>query len=320
MSVATLAVSVLGSVLPGTRSNRLLILIYHRVHAHADAMFPRELTAQRFDWQMELLRKHCAPLSLREGVSRLRAGSLPSRAVAVTFDDGYADNALVALPILKKHEVPATFFVSTGFLDGGCMWNDILIESLRRTSGVSVDLSALGLGVEALGSAAQKGELAGRALRAVKHLHPQERLRRVSELSQSLAVALPRDLMMTTLQVRELAAAGMEIGAHTVDHPILRSLSLEEAREEIAGGRAVLERIVGEPVTSFAYPNGRPGDDYTGRDRDLVESMGFEQAVSTTRGAAHEKSDFYQLPRFTPWDRSPHRWLGRLLLAFGEKR
>jgi len=318
MSVATRAVSLLGRALPGTHANRLLILIYHRVHAQTDAMFPRELTAQRFDWQMELLRRHCAPVSLREGVSRLRAGSLPSRAVAVTFDDGYADNALVALPILMRYRIPATFFVSTGFLDGGCMWNDILIESLRRASGVSVDLSALGLGVETLGSVEQKGELAGSALRAVKHLHPQERLRRVSELSQSLAVALPRDLMMTTHQIRVLAAAGMEIGAHTIDHPILRSLSLAEAREEIAGGRAALEKIVGHAVTSFAYPNGRPGVDYTDRDRELVESLGFELAVSTTRGVSHQQSDIYQLPRFTPWDRSPERWLGRLLLAFGE--
>jgi peptidoglycan/xylan/chitin deacetylase (PgdA/CDA1 family) len=310
----------LGSVLPGTHANRLLILIYHRVHAQADAMFPRELTAQRFDWQMELLRRHCAPVSLREGVSRLRAGSLPSRAVAVTFDDGYADNALVALPILTRHRIPATFFVASGFLDGGCMWNDILIETLRRTSGVSVDLSALGLGVETLASAVQKGDLAARTLRAIKHLHPQERLRRVTELSASLAVVLPRDLMMTTQQIRVLAAAGMEIGAHTVDHPILRSLSLAEAREEIAGGRAALEKVVGHAVTSFAYPNGRPGDDYTDRDRGLVESMGFELAVSTTRGVAHQQSDIYQLPRFTPWDRSPDRWLGRLLLAFGDKR
>lgn len=320
MPFATQVVSALGLALPGTRAGRLLILIYHRVHAQPDTMFPREVTADRFDWQMKLLNTHCAPVSLGDGVDRMRRGTLPARAVVVTFDDGYADNLTVAVPILQKHMVPATFFVSTGFLDGGRMWNDTVVETIRRAHGPDIDLSPLGLSREPLGPEATRGPIAGRALVAIKHLHPVERLERVQCLVESVATDLPGNLMMTSQQVRQVAASGMEVGGHTVNHPILRALSEEEARAEIDGGRQALQRIVGSPVESFAYPNGRYGDDYTLRDRDLVASLGFLRAVATTRGAAHARSDIFQLPRFTPWDRTPQRWLARLLLAFGDAK
>ena len=110
----------------------------------------------------------------------------------------------------------------------------------------------------------------------------------------------------------------MEVGAHTISHPILLTLPDEAARGEIEGSRQALQKITGREIRAFAYPNGKPGEDYTRRDRDLVESLGFETAPSTTWGAATAASDRFQLPRFTPWDRSPERWLARLLLGFGK--
>jgi peptidoglycan/xylan/chitin deacetylase (PgdA/CDA1 family) len=320
MSVLTSTVSLLGHALPATRASRLLILIYHRVPERPDAMFQLEICAERFDWQMALLRRHCHPIGLGEGVRRLREGTLPPRAVAVTFDDGYADNATVALPILQHYAVPATFFVATAFLDGGRMWNDTVIETVRRADGHELDLRGLGLEIEALGDAAARGTLAQKILRTVKHLHPAERLAKVEALREQIGAPLPDDLMMTTAQVCRLAEAGMEVGAHTVNHPILRTLPDEQATAEIRDNRARLEQITGRAVTAFAYPNGRPGDDYTRRDRDLVESLGFDHAVSTTLGAATAQSDLFQLPRFGAWDRTPERWLARLLLAFRRAR
>lgn len=316
MSLLTATVSAIGRVLPGTHSSRLLILIYHRVHPRPDPMFPGEVDAERFDQQMALLRRHCRPMPLAEGVEGLKRHQLPPRAVAVTFDDGYADNATVALPILQGHGVPATFFVATGFLDGGRMWNDTIIESVRRASGDSLDLAPVGLGVEPLGPEATRGALAERIIRSVKHLLPSERSQKVEALRDAIGQPLPDDLMMSSRQVRSLAEAGMEVGAHTINHPILRSLSVDDARREIDGSRAELERITGRPVKAFAYPNGRPGEDYTQRDRDIVESLGFSYAPATRWGVASSSTDRYQLPRFTPWDRSPARWLARLLLQF----
>jgi peptidoglycan/xylan/chitin deacetylase (PgdA/CDA1 family) len=236
--------------------------------------------------------------------------------VAVTFDDGYADNATVALPILLRYGIVATFFVAPGFLDGGRMWNDSIIESVRRASGSTIDLAEYGLGSVPLGADASRGALAESVIRSVKHLPPDQRRRQVERLCESVGADLPTDLMMTSDQVRRLTEAGMEIGAHTMTHPILRTLGAQNAAEEIDGSRVALEAITGRAVRAFAYPNGRPGEDYTERDRDLVASLGFKYAPSTRWGAATRESDVFQLPRFTPWDRTPARWLMRLLLAF----
>jgi peptidoglycan/xylan/chitin deacetylase (PgdA/CDA1 family) len=313
MSVITSTISTLARALPATRANRLLILIYHRVHPRPDPMFPGEVDAERFDWQMALLRRYCNPMSLAEAVEGLTRGQLPPRAVAITFDDGYADNVSVALPILEKHGLTSTFFIATGFLDGGRMWNDSIIESVRAADGDMLDATEIGLGEWNILTPAARGVATEGIIKAVKHLPPQARQDTVSRLCELVDKPLPANLMMSSAQVGQLAEAGMEVGAHTVTHPILKNLTDQQAKDEIAGSRHRLETIVGAPVQAFAYPNGRPGEDYTERDRAIVESMGFAYAPSTRQGAASNQSDRYQLPRFTPWDRLPERWLGRLL-------
>jgi peptidoglycan/xylan/chitin deacetylase (PgdA/CDA1 family) len=198
------------------------------------------------------------------------------------------------------------------------MWNDSIIEAVRRAPVGSLDLTDFGHGVVSLGAEAARGRVVEAIISKVKHLAPQIRLDHVNQLCSRIGVDLPVDLMMTTDQVRLLANAGQEIGAHTMTHPILKTLSDEEARNEIQLSRRALERITGRPVLAFAFPNGRPGDDYTRRDRDLVRELGFEFAASTMPGAACSHSDTYQLPRFTPWDQQPWRWLMRLLWMFGK--
>lgn len=304
------------SLVPATRAGRLVVLIYHRVRPVRDEMFPDEVETGVFREQMRLLRDHVTPLPLREAIVKLGKGTLPSRACAVTFDDGYADNAKIALPILKECGVPATFFVATGFLDGGRMWNDSVIEAIRRAPAGTLDLSRLGMSIHQLAGPDSRRAAALALIRTIKHLPLDERQSKVDGLCELLQLELPNDLMMTGAQVRELADAGMEIGGHTVHHPVLRTLDDVQAREEIVRNRAELERIIGAPVAGFAYPNGRPKQDYTQRDRELVEALGFEYAVSTARGCAHRASDPFQLPRFTPWDRTPARWLARLLLEY----
>lgn len=118
---------------------------------------------------------------------------------------------------------------------------------------------------------------------------------------------------MSSDQVRALHRAGMQIGAHTVNHPILARLGRDEAMREIGDSKRRLESITGAPVTLFAYPNGRPGDDYDDASVALVREAGFEAAFSTTWGAARLVSDRFQLPRFTPWDRGRGRFGLRLL-------
>lgn len=293
---------------------RLSILIFHRVLAQPDPLFPGEMDAVRFDRLCAYLARDYRVLTLGRAVVLREQRRLPSRALCVTFDDGYADNATVALPILRRHGLVATFFVSTGFLDGGRMWNDTVIEALRCTVQQEIELVALGLGRWPLRGLAERRLAIDGVLPRIKYLPLDAR----EVLLRALVAAagsppLADDLMMSSDQVLALANAGMEIGGHTVRHPILTELPDEQAMAEIREGRERLQHITGGDVTTFAYPNGGPDRDYDHRHVAMVRALGFRAAVSTAIGVAAPDADPYQLPRFTPWDRSDARWMLRLL-------
>lgn len=292
-------------------SRRLSILIYHRVLPRPDPLQPTLPDAALFARHMRWLRRFFNVLPLVEAVQRLRDNSLPPRAAAITFDDGYADNHDVVLPILNRLGLRATFFVASGFLNGGCMWNDMVIEAFRFYRGERIELPELGISELPMASFAQRAASIDRVLSQIKRQVPEERLA-LAEAVASRSSLLGDDLMMSDQQVRSLKAAGMTIGAHTRWHPILEVLDDASARDEIRTGKDDLEYVIDEPVRLFAYPNGYPGRDYSQRHVDMVETLGFEAAVSTAWGAASCDSARFELPRFTPWDTTTAKFLGRL--------
>jgi peptidoglycan/xylan/chitin deacetylase (PgdA/CDA1 family) len=307
--------TILPLLLQTRNKQRLSILTYHRVLPAFDYMCPAEPTVSDFEWQMELLSQQFNPLSLSDALSLLEYGELPDRAVCVTFDDGYANNEELALPVLERFGIPATMFVSTDFLNGGRMWNDTVIEALRIAEGTVLDLKSLGLDVHDISSIEARRRAAGTIIREIKHWPPEKRSEAVGMI-ESMVGPLPDNMMMSDDQVRHLSASGIEIGAHTRSHPILSTLELNQVRDEIVGSQAYLERVLDSPIRYFAYPNGRPGIDYRMEHRDLVEISGFDAAVSTNWGVVSGLSDKWQLPRFTPWDKTPLRFMVRLLLNF----
>ena len=298
---------------PAGNRARLSILIYHRALHTPDPILHGEIDAATFEQLMTLLRDEFNVLPLGEACARLTRGALPARAACITFDDGYADNEQIALPILKRLGLPATFFVSTGFSSGGIMFNDAVIEAVRRAPAGSHDLSSLSLGIHSLDDSASRRAAIDALLGQIKYRPIEERIALAQQVAGAMQSTLPATLMMRPAQINRLHDAGMEIGGHTVNHPILTLLDDRQARAEIVGGKHRLEEITGAPVTLFAYPNGKPGRDYGPRDVELVRQAGFVAAVSTTAGAANRASDPFQLPRFTPWDRSPCRFGLRLL-------
>jgi peptidoglycan/xylan/chitin deacetylase (PgdA/CDA1 family) len=293
--------------------NRLAILTFHRVLPEADPYRSGDVTAQVFDSLCAGLARYFNVLPLDSAARRLADGRLPSRAVSITFDDGYADNATLAVPILKRHGLSATFFVATGFLDGGMMFNDRLIEAVRGSDRGVADLEAFGLGRRELGTAPQRVALVRELLEAAKYLPLTERAARVEALVSQLRVTLPSQLMMSSTQVRELVRNGMEVGGHTVSHPILTRLTTGEAATEIARGRQALQALTDSAIRSFAYPNGRPGRDYGAEHVEAVRAAGFDHAVTTSWGCARAGDDPLQLPRLTTWDRRLLTFVPRLL-------
>ena len=306
----------LGWLSPAGAPARLSIMIFHRVLPEPDPLFPGDPDRERFDTLCGWLAAWYNVLPLDEAVQRLRQRSLPERALAITFDDGYADNHDIAMPVLRAHGLCATFFIATGFLDGGRMWNDTVIEALRHCTAAELDLEGLGPALPPrldLSTIEARRASMERLLPACKYLRPDERLRVVERIAERARVVPRSDLMLSSAQVKAMAAAGMQIGAHTVNHPILARLDEHEARFELAHSKGVLEDLLGAPVPLFAYPNGVPDRDYGARDVALARAAGFAAAVSTAPGAACADDPLqYELPRFTPWDRGRAKFALRL--------
>lgn len=296
----------------GRSQGSLLILIYHRVFAEPDPLLEDVPDAATFSAHMDLVAGVLNVLPLSEAIARLSRQALPARAACITFDDGYANNLSVALPILQARKLPATVFVSTSFVEGGRMWNDTIIGAVRSATAI-LDLTFVGLGVHPTHDVASRRVAVASLIDQLKYLDPKIRSERVEAIAREAGLVPAEKLMMNEIQLRELASAGIEIGAHTVTHPILTRLGEKEAHAEILASKFRLQEIVGSPVTCFAYPNGRPGQDYDARHVEMVKSCGYSCAVSTAWGACRADSDRFQLPRIAPWDQTPARFAARMI-------
>ena len=134
----------------------------------------------------------------------------------------------------------------------------------------------------------------------------------VGEICQRLKVERARNLMMTPDHIKELSAQGVTIGAHTVNHYVLSTLESDEAEYEIVQSKSTLEEIIGRNVNVFAYPNGKPGVDFTGVHPGIVAKNGFSLAVTTEWGVAQKDVNLFQIPRFTPWSKNRFRFFAQL--------
>jgi peptidoglycan/xylan/chitin deacetylase (PgdA/CDA1 family) len=303
-----------GLASPAGGRAKLLITIFHRVLERPDPLLPDVPDVERFTWQIKFLADHFNVLSLHEAARRLQEGTLPARAAAITFDDGYADNVTTALPILQRFGLPVTVFVATDYLDGGRMFNDTVIELVRRLPGDMADFASIGLGTQPCATLTERRALVTKLIGHFKYQPSDARRQIVEDMATHFSMALPTDLMLSTAQLRALCSAtGVEIGAHTHTHPILSKISPEQAAEEIRVGKNTLESLLQRPMRLFAYPNGRPTKDYGPEHVELVRRAGFDFSVSTEPATAKRSSDPHQLPRFTPWDITPARFALRTL-------
>jgi peptidoglycan/xylan/chitin deacetylase (PgdA/CDA1 family) len=283
--------------------NKLSILIYHQVLAEPDPMRPSEPTADVFDWHMRLLRDYFTPLSLSDALYHLKNNSLP-------FDDGYLNNLTVAQPILAKYNIPATVYIATSFSQGTNMWNDRLIHLF---SADEVKLLHLDDEIVQLGDVPDRRNKAQHWLKKLKYLPVAQRLEKIEQFYQQNNATEQPALMMTPAQLKQLANCGITIGAHTVNHPILKVLSAAQQLEEIRQSKQQLESWLGSKVQHFAYPNGFADRDFDDSTMALVKQVGFESAVVTNGGVSTTQTSQLKLRRFTPWDSSALKFHARLI-------
>ncbi|MES2537639.1 MAG: polysaccharide deacetylase family protein [Pseudomonadota bacterium] len=268
---------------------------------------------------MKLLADSFNVLPLHDAVRALAEDNLPPRAVCITFDDGYRSIHDFALPILKEFGLPATVFVTTGYISKSNMWNDRILEVMRQLPAGAIDLSDIGLGVHQLEALSEREQTVRSLMEKIKYLPPDTRLGIVQNLEERFGIALPHGLMLTPQMIVNLAQSNVEIGGHTISHPILSALDDDNAREEIFGNKQHLENIIGKPLRFFAYPNGKLGRDFNERHIQMVKEAGYIAAFTTAKGAATHHNDPFQLPRSRPWDPTPFRFGIRLLSWFSQK-
>ena len=273
----------------------LRVLAYHRVLHDLDEAtfaFDAELVSasqKDFDWQMAYIARRFNPVSVQQVSDAINGGKpLPKRAVMVTFDDGFRDNYEVAVPVLRRHGVPAVFFLSTGYIDSQrAFWFDWIVFAFVRTEATQVRLKAIDL--EILLPATRDGRRleALKLLQVLKSTSEVARQQIIEQLKLELMVEMTPDQFEQSAplswdQVREMSRGGMEFGSHTVSHPILSTITDPLLlRFELNASKATLEREIGKPVLALSYPVGG---------RDAVN----DQVLAATAHAGYQCAFTYQ--------------------------
>jgi peptidoglycan/xylan/chitin deacetylase (PgdA/CDA1 family) len=284
---------------------RPLLLRYHRIYPDGTEPFyelgiPRSI----FEAQLDFLRRHFRVMSLGEICDALKdpARALPERALAITFDDGYADNYTQAFPALRARGLPATIFVCPDQIEQrGAFWWDRLARAVfaQRPETVTVDL---GRGPQSflLNGVPSRRAFLEQACESMKDV-PTAEARQMIERIEATAGNGPDDpaveaSLLSWEQIEEMLGERIEVGSHTLDHPILAQLDASEARRQIVESRRRLEERLGRPIRWFSYPNGKAID--AGPPiRRMVREAGYEAAVSTIEGRVSRSSSLFWLER-----------------------
>jgi peptidoglycan/xylan/chitin deacetylase (PgdA/CDA1 family) len=310
-----------------------LILLYHRVAEPPTDPFGLAVTPRNFEEQLEVLRDLTRPIALGQLVDALRGGRSPRGGVVVTFDDGYADN-LHAGRLLQRYEIPATIFISSGFIGGSreFWWDelealvitpDTLPERLPRGLGADLEGRRWAVGID--GTLEYRGEDRfrhsqwryedGEAPSPRHHLfrllYPNLRRKSAEARDEALRVLrawaglgpLNRPAYRTLTEEALVELAGnrlVDIGGHTRSHPWLPALPAREQLDEIRGARTWLEDRLGRTIRSFSYPYGA----YEPVTCSAVREAGFTNASTCHAAGVSGRCGLFELPRLCPenWD------------------
>jgi len=247
------------------------------------------ITPQAFGQHLRYLTRHYTVLQLDEALERLRQGTLPPYALVITFDDGYRNFYDYAVPTLKRYNVPATIFIATDFILRGIpLWVDRLEYAVGHTEGSR----AAGIARDTTLRAKLKSMTQGEREQKLQALEGTGATLKDFADDRMVYAPLTRDML------KDMQNYGITIGAHTRSHPILSTLPLDKARDEIAGSAQELREAVGAISSVFAYPNGQHND-YNEETITSIKEAGFTSALTTIEGSIKRGDDPYELRRIT---------------------
>ncbi|MDP2809173.1 MAG: polysaccharide deacetylase family protein [Rhodocyclaceae bacterium] len=279
----------------------LSVIAFHKVPLEPDLLVPGDFHLAAFERVLAFIVENFRVLPLAEAVGRLPYRDFAGPTACLTFDDGYSDWLTGAVPVIERLGLPATFFITAGQFFGRPMWHERLANIVRKFQGSVLDTQAYRLPPLKTETLRNKVDALQVLEYHFKYLPLAIRDRYLDQLEHQVGVSIGDVPSMCTADLVEISNRGFEIGAHTLEHPILGLCDADRAREEIGTTREILEGMIKAPVRAFAYPNGRPGIDFSPRHIDMVKSAGYRYAVTTQRGVARHGSSPFQIPRFTPW-------------------
>lgn len=274
--------------------NNICVLLYHRVSKLPIDIWQLAIAPEIFEMHIRFFKENYNILRFEDNWTNVDTPSL-----VITFDDGYADNYLYALPILEKYQVPATIFVSTGNLGTNQeFWWDELerIVCLNHSTqyvtfcGNKFSLSTFD----------EKKEACRQIRLQLKQMLPDVRNQCLRELMNNLGsdpMPRPENRSLTIKELRQLAKSPyITIGGHTITHNMLSAEPEDMQMQEIVGSKLALEELLETPVTTFSYPFGSERD-YTEITAKIVKNAGFQKAATTSVGLANGREDSMLIPR-----------------------
>jgi peptidoglycan/xylan/chitin deacetylase (PgdA/CDA1 family) len=312
------------------REPRAAILVYHRIAEPGCDPFSLAVSPRRFAAQLDGLRSHYSIVPLRELAAAVAAGRVPHRAVAITFDDGYADNLYGAWPLLAAAAAPATVFVVAGRVGAvEEFWWDRLARWVLHSPKLPTDFSLhidgaprlreaigakYGPPVDAMDNSwsmrsshdpSPRHRLFRELWGFLRTLREDVRERAMNDLGSRIEDGLRPRSELRPLSEEELLRLGadglIEIASHGMTHSRLAELPVDGQRWEVCESRSRLESLLGSPVTTFAYPFGTP-DDYTRDTIRLLADGGYTAACMNVSGWIVAGVDRYELPRMRVFD------------------
>jgi len=279
------------------------IICYHRIGNINDRWAIDTTDISDFEKEMRFLSKTHKIFSLEKLAKIINEKKvLPKKGAVVTFDDGYKDNYTQAFPVLKRYNIPATVFLTTSYIGtGNLFWWDKLDYILSNTKQKRFDLGDFG----DIYPPSDKNKLKKHdeiSIRFTK-IPEDQKINLIDKLVEISDVDIPKnlgkDIIMSWDEVKEMNEEGISFGAHTVTHPILTKIPLEQAKNEIISSKKDIENRIDKPVTTFSYPNGL-SDDFNNDIKNIIKENGFVCATTIIPKMTDKNSDLFELGRIPP--------------------
>ena len=286
--------------------NRIQILLYHRVANVASDPQMLCVTPDKFYDQMKFLKKNYNIIALSSINQLLKNHKIPRNSVAITFDDGYQDNLITAIPILEENNIPATFFITSGYIGENKEFyqealNRIFFLEKQIPKTLNIKINQIEHQYLELDQENQKKAAyttLHKTLRSEKNETRKSIIKELIDWSGACQEPLIDYKNLTLSEIKKISQNSLfEIGAHSVNHLILSGLEENEQRAEIVNSKIHLEKIIDKDVTSFAYPYGTI-DSYNVDSINILRENNFLLCCSNYSGLIDQNTSRYELPRF----------------------